>query len=324
MPRGTRPVPRRRVVRHFSVLDRLDPRDRPALDKMVGAKKFDWRRAQLWCAHRGCVASKWALYRYRWHVLDRAKAVRQADKQVEREAESLVLYAKLARNADPPDYVGAAVEMCELLCFTTLRHITPDDLRRDLRLLFEYTAVVTAMTKARQRFLSRDTASDRAAAGAAGASRPAPAVSPTTHPKGPKSVDRRRLKPMSLDTLPADIRTAYEREVLSVPGTTARSAIAWLAARGVHVSKSAVIRHRARHAQDSPRRLHAQAVARRVRELLAEEGLTEADLAAGHRLRAAEAHFLRLRNAHHAAYHGVRMPAREMIALINAVRVMLG
>jgi hypothetical protein len=143
-----------------------------------------------------------------------------------------------------------------------------------------------------------------------------------THPKRPGPVDRRRLKPMKIDLLPADVRRAYEREVLDLPGTTAKAAHAWLAARGIRVSLAAVIRHRIRRADTAPRRAHAAAVAKLVDALAAEEGLTPGDLAAGASLHAGLRLFQQLKDAHDQACHdNALIPPDHIIALANAVRL---
>jgi hypothetical protein len=126
---------------------------------------------------------------------------------------------------------------------------------------------------------------------------------------------------MKIAMLPDDVRAAYERDVLDVPGTTAKAAQAWLAARGVRVSLAAVTRHRSRRVQDAPRRAHAAAAAGLVEALAGEQGLTPEDLAAGASLRTGLRLFQELRRAFDEACHDdALVPPDRIIALATALR----
>jgi hypothetical protein len=124
-------------------------------------------------------------------------------------------------------------------------------------------------------------------------------------------------------TLPADLRTRYERGVLADPRTTAKSARQWLADQGVFVSLASVLRHRRWLAQDDVRRATALAVDEATRRLALEAGLTADELAAGRALRNARLLFEQC----HAVFRTVYTrgePARpaQLLALANAVRAM--
>jgi hypothetical protein len=155
MPRGKTLTLRRRVIRHFAVLSRLDPRHHAALDVMVRSKKFKPQRVQDWCAALGCAVDKGALYRYREHILERDRETRRAKDAVGRDAEDVLSYARLARVPNPPDFTESSVALCELLMFNVLMNLRGEDIKLDLKILARYGDALTAVVNARQEWESR-------------------------------------------------------------------------------------------------------------------------------------------------------------------------
>lgn len=135
----------------------------------------------------------------------------------------------------------------------------------------------------------------------------------------------RRGKPMRIEQLPDEVLGRYEREVLARPRTTGRAAQRWLADQGYAVSISAVLRHRRRLAQVKALDARSGAFRDAVRTLAAGHGLTDADLSAGHAMRARHQLLARLTEAYREVSR-TRRPAapEEILAFARTVRMYVG
>jgi hypothetical protein len=155
MPRGKTPTPRRRVIRHFAVLDRLDPRHHAALDVMVRAKGIRLHDVQDWCAALGCAVDKGSVHRYREHLLEQDRQTGRAEDAVEREAEDVLFYARLARGPDATDFTEASLALCELLLFQVLMNLRGEDVMLAPKILARYGDALSAVVAARHEWTAR-------------------------------------------------------------------------------------------------------------------------------------------------------------------------
>ena len=128
-----------------------------------------------------------------------------------------------------------------------------------------------------------------------------------------------------IDTLPPDVRSRYENEVLADPRTTARAARKWLLDQGVSVSLPSVLRHRNWWAREQALRARARSAEDATQRLAAEAGLTADELAAGRDLRNARRLFDTAHDLFKKVYHGGEpAPPEQFLALARTLRALIG
>ena len=142
---------RRRTVRHFSVLDRLDPCHHGALRELLLTKGVRVKSVQSWLAAVGCDVPYHAVHYYRHHLRAEKQSAEREAARAEREAARALCYASLAVSADRPEFVEGSLVLCELLLFEAMgggcapAQVTGKTLRR-------YARVVDLMISARDDF----------------------------------------------------------------------------------------------------------------------------------------------------------------------------
>jgi hypothetical protein len=124
---------RTRTVRHFLVLDRLDPKHHATLRELVTARGVRVATVRRWLASMGCDVSYWAVYGYRDHLRREKKRAEHDAARADAEANRLLGYAWVAAGRRPPDFVPASVFLVEYLLFRAVMDVRHDTSRPDGR-----------------------------------------------------------------------------------------------------------------------------------------------------------------------------------------------
>ena len=134
-----KPKRRVRVVRHFKILERLDPVHHDALVARLRRRGRKMKAIAQWLADLGCRVPLGTVCRYRDHLLAEDDRRRALDSAAFREAERAVSYARIAKWHDAPDFTPGAVTLCQLLATVSivLLRYEPDTTAHELRRYFD-------------------------------------------------------------------------------------------------------------------------------------------------------------------------------------------
>jgi hypothetical protein len=126
-PTALHPVRRKRTrtVRHFLVLDRLDPKHHSTLRELITAKGVRVATVRRWLSGMGCDVSYAAVHGYRDHLRREKRRAERDAARADTEAARMLGYACVAAGRNPPDFLPGSLFLIEYLLFRAVMDLRP-------------------------------------------------------------------------------------------------------------------------------------------------------------------------------------------------------